>query len=242
MVRMNTAVIRLALPEISEAPAARRAVSAMRRASSVLDRALAMDPNAMVRVRAAAPGAVDLFYSTPLGCVVSQRVPGELVGEGAEGAVVMGHGLSHVLATYEPGMRELELGAPVVLQWTGALPPVQGFEVVDTVPAAEVREIHRQMAAENKEAGAPGGVARSLLDQELLTVASDTGEQRVALTGRLVAAIGGLGVAAKPGQEQMAPYDYIRVSSAASWLRIDGLFGTIFAPRPGGLARVPMPN
>lgn len=233
---------RLRFPVISDSTSARRAVSAMRRAAAVLDRAMAMDHNAMVRVRTAAEGAVDLFYSTPLGCIVSQRIPGELVGEDSEGTVILGHSASPALASYEPGMRELDLGMPMVLQWTGTLPPQQGFEVVDVVPAADIREVHQKMAEENRDAQAPGGVARSLMDQRLLSVASDDGEQSVEVTGRMVAALGGLGVVAKPGSAALKNYDYVRVSVAPSWIRIDALFGTLFAPRPGGLARVPMPN
>lgn len=243
LVGMNA---RLSFPVLSESAPARRAVSAMRRASAVLERALKMDAGAMVRVRSAGEGFSDLFISTPLGCVIAQRVPGTPgVGEGegdAEGIVVMADNLPRLFTAYEPGDRELDLGPTINLLWTGALPPDHGYVLIDTVPAEKLREVHRTMAMENKESGAPGGVARSLLDQEVVVLESEDGSQKAAITGRIIAAMGGAGAIAKPGNAEMAAYDYVRVSVTASWIRIDALFGTVFMPRPGGLARVPNPR
>ena len=33
--------------------------------------------------------------------------------------------------------------------------------------------------------------------------------------------------------------DVVRVAATGSWIRLDGVFGTLYAPRPGGLARLP---
>ncbi|RRO93987.1 hypothetical protein, partial [Corynebacterium bovis] len=135
----------------------------------------------------------------------------------------------------------LTLGPRVDILWTGSPPPVSGFTVVETVPGAAVRELYAGMAAESREHSGPAGVARSLLDQEVLTLDSPaTGP--VAVEGRVIAAMGALGLATEPAAEALRVHDRVRVSVTGSWIRIDGLFGTAFAPRPGGLARIPQPR
>ncbi len=135
----------------------------------------------------------------------------------------------------------LTLGPRVDILWTGSPPPVSGFTVVETVPGAAVRELYAGMSAESREHSGPAGVARSLLDQEVLTLDSPaTGP--VAVEGRVIAAMGALGLATEPAAEALRVHDRVRVSVTGSWIRIDGLFGTAFAPRPGGLARIPQPR
>ncbi|QQC48148.1 hypothetical protein I6I09_04430 [Corynebacterium bovis] len=135
----------------------------------------------------------------------------------------------------------LTLGPRVDILWTGSPPPVSGFTVVETVPGAAVRELYAGMSAESREHSGPAGVARSLLDQEVLTLDSPaTGP--VAVGGRVIAAMGALGLATEPAAEALRVHDRVRVSVTGSWIRIDGLFGTAFAPRPGGLARIPQPR
>ena len=51
------------------------AVGAVRRARTVASRAAAMDPAAVVRLRPVGAKSVDLFISTPLGCVVASAFP-----------------------------------------------------------------------------------------------------------------------------------------------------------------------
>ena len=126
--------------------------------------------------------------------------------------------------------------------WAGTLPPLEGFQVVDKIPAEEVRNAHATMGKENADASAPGGIARSLLEQEVVEVTSEENDERVALTGRHLAALGGLGVIAKPTAPELSKFDLLRVSVTASWIRIDALYGTVYSPRPGGLARVPSPR
>ncbi|MBC2681063.1 hypothetical protein [Corynebacterium anserum] len=240
---------RLSFSVLSDSGSVRRSVSAMRRASSVLDRVLKMDAGAMVRVRSAGKGVSDLFISTPLGCIIAQRVPGTPVTDsedggdaGAEGIVVLADNLPRLFHQYEPEDGCLDLGPMINVMWTGALPPSHGYVFIDTVPGEKLRDVYRKMARENREAGAPGGIARSLLEQEILVVKTEDGAKSASITGRTIAAMGGAGIIAKPGNQEMADFDYARVSISASWIRIDALFGTVFFPRPGGLARVPQPT
>lgn len=215
------------------------AVSAMRRAGAVMKRALVMDPGALVRLSAVGERSTDLFISTPLGCVASVRVPGQA---GGTGTVAYASDALETIVAFEPGQQTLDLGADMDLMWVGSPPPQQGFELIDTVPGDVVRGLHADMAVENEANSGPMGIARSLLEQQVLTVQrGNDATASVALEGRTIAALGGLRLVPEPG-EKLRDYDYVRVSASGSWIRVDALVGSVYAPRPGGLARVPGPR
>ena len=215
------------------------AVSAMRRAGAVMKRALVMDPGALVRLSAVGERSTDLFISTPLGCVASVRVPGQA---GSTGTVAYASDALETIVAFEPGQQTLDLGADMDLMWVGSPPPQQGFELIDTVPGDVVRGLHADMATENEANSGPMGIARSLLEQQVLTVQrGNDATASVALEGRTIAALGGLRLIPEPG-EKLRDYDYVRVSASGSWIRVDALVGSVYAPRPGGLARVPGPR
>ena len=226
----------------------------MRRAGAVMKRALVMDPGALVRLSAVGERSTDLFISTPLGCVASVRVPGQVGGAGGvsnAGTVAYASDALEAIVAFEPGQQTLDLGADMDLMWVGSLPPQQGFELIDTVPGDVVRGLHADMATENEANSGPMGIARSLLEQQVLTVQRTDGAAEgaegndattsVALEGRTIAALGGLRLVPEPG-EKLRDYDYVRVSASGSWIRVDALVGSVYAPRPGGLARVPGPR
>ncbi|OFT90507.1 hypothetical protein [Corynebacterium sp. HMSC28B08] len=252
--------IRLVVPDLVHASTAKQWQAAARRTSQVADRVLAMDPDALARLRQV-DGAVDFFFSTPTSTIYMQRIPGTLVG--SDDAVVRARAIRDALGSYlsrfvppqgrseqgvtlgqtEPGTpgqdlpQELALGADCSLLWRGALPPETGYTLIDTPPGSVLRELYQAMVAENREHSGPAGIARSLLDQELMEVSSDSAQ--VSITGRMMATMGALGLAPEPVNPAMKSYDYARVSAHASWIRVDGVGGTLYAPRPGGLARVP---
>lgn len=211
----------------------------MRRAGAVMKRALVMDPGALVRLSAVGERSTDLFISTPLGCVASVRVPGQA---GGTGTVAYASDALEAIVAFEPGQQTLDLGADMDLMWVGSPPPQQGFELIDTVPGEVVRGLHADMATENEANSGPMGIARSLLEQQVLTVQrGNDATASVALEGRTIAALGGLRLVPEPG-EKLRDYDYVRVSASGSWIRVDALVGSVYAPRPGGLARVPGPR
>ncbi|MGJ4085378.1 hypothetical protein [Corynebacterium macclintockiae] len=237
------------LQGIVDSRSAAAAVSAMRRAGAVMKRALVMDPGALVRLSAVGERSTDLFISTPLGCVASVRVPGKVGGAGtgdsaSAGAVAYASEALGAIVAFEPGQQTLDLGEDMDLMWVGSLPPQQGFELIDTVPGDVLRGLHADMATENEANSGPMGIARSLLEQQVLTVQrteSSDATDSVALEGRTIAALGGLRLVPEPG-EKLRDYDYVRVSASGSWIRVDALVGSVYAPRPGGLARVPGPR
>lgn len=204
-----------------------------------MKRALVMDPGALVRLSAVGERSTDLFVSTPLGCVASVRVPGQV---GGAGTVAYASDALEAIVAFEPGQQALDLGADMDLMWVGSPPPQQGFELIDTVPGDVVRGLHADMASENEANSGPMGIARSLLEQQVLTVQrGNDATASVALEGRTIAALGGLRLVPEPG-EKLRDYDYVRVSASGSWIRVDALVGSVYAPRPGGLARVPGPR
>lgn len=204
-----------------------------------MKRALVMDPGALVRLSAVGERSTDLFISTPLGCVASVRVPGQV---GGAGTVAYASDALEAIVAFEPGQKSLDLGADMDLMWVGSPPPQQGFELIDTVPGDVVRGLHADMATENEANSGPMGIARSLLEQQVLTVQQgNDATASVALEGRTIAALGGLRLVPEPG-EKLRDYDYVRVSASGSWIRVDALVGSVYAPHPGGLARVPGPR
>lgn len=243
--------IRLVVPDLSHADVVKQWRSSTRRISQVVERIKAMDPDALARLRQVGEGAVDIFFSTPTGTIYLQRILGTL-GQTGEG-VVKAYSLSEAFGTVEATADVLDLGESVDLLWRGALPPAAGYVMIDTPPGSVIRQLYRDMASESREHSGPTGIARSLLDQEVMQVSQNrTGEdsteagssssasaQSVAITGRMIATMGALGLAPEPTSPAMQKYDFVRVSAQGSWIRVDGLGGSLFTPRPGGLARVP---
>ncbi|KAB1501453.1 hypothetical protein F7230_09585 [Corynebacterium sp. 320] len=232
---MDTNVHAVDLTGIVRADNVDAALNSFRRARVMVARGLNQDSGAIVRLRQAGDHSVDMFVSSPLKCVVSIRIPGRVTGSEVFGADTV----LNALSSYQPGQQALDCGFPMPLRWPGSLPPADGFQIVDIVPAQVIRQLHADMERENQ--GTPHGIARSLLDQDMLTITSegDPDATSVAMSGRIIAAMGGFGTAAEPTSERLREHDEVRVSVTSSWIRVDALFGTLFTPRPGGLARVP---
>ncbi|MFE1514917.1 hypothetical protein ACFWIG_09730, partial [Corynebacterium bovis] len=76
---MDDVTLTLTRPAGAQAPTLRRIVG-------VLARAVRMDGQAVVRLRVVADDRTDLFISTPLGCIVSQRIAARPVGASGPGA------------------------------------------------------------------------------------------------------------------------------------------------------------
>lgn len=216
-------------------------VSALRRTAAVATRVLRMDTGAMARVVRVGEDMADIIFSTPLGCIVAERIHAV---PSVDDAVVLAEPLPRLLtgAADAPGTETVSLGGVVSLLWTGTAPPTGGYTLVDTVPAGDVRTLFTDMQREADEHSGPAGLPPSLLDQPLLQLTGPAGAGAVDITGRVVAALGALGLVVEPKREDLRVHDLIRVSTTGSWIRIDALFGTAYVPRPGGLARIPSPN
>lgn len=221
---------------------ARAQAATLHRTATVATRVLRMDSGAMARFVAVGEQATDIIFSTPLGCIVAERVHAV---PSQDGAVVLADGVPGVLAAAgdsAAGAEVLTFTGRADMLWTGTPPPATGFTVVDNVPGADVRSLFAEMEKEADAHSGPAGLPPSLLDQPLLRLTSRHESGIVEITGRVVAAVGALGLAAEPKQAEMSDYDMVRISTTGSWIRMDALFGTVYLPRPGGLARIPSPN
>lgn len=215
--------------------------SALRRTAAVATRVLRMDTGAMARVVRVGDDMADIIFSTPLGCIVAERIHAV---PSVDDAVVLAEPLLRLLvgAVDASGTERVSLGGVVSLLWTGTAPPASGYTLVDTVPAGDVRTLFAEMQREADEHSGPAGLPPSLLDQPLLQLTGPVEAGTVELTGRVVAALGALGLVVEPKRQDLRAHDLIRVSATGSWIRVDALFGTAYVPRPGGLARIPSPN
>ncbi|WP_245557384.1 hypothetical protein [Corynebacterium terpenotabidum] len=211
--------------------------STLRRIAAVTTRVLRMDPGAMARFVSVGADATDVLLSTPLGCVVAQRLAA-VISE--DGAVVSADPLPALLGEVASSAQDatLTLGSRMDLMWPGTPPPASGWTVVDVVPGADVRDLFASFQAEAEAHSGPAGLPPSLLDQPLLRLTSRTQTGIIEIPGSVIAALGSLGLVKEPPAE-LVEHDRVRVSITGSWIRVDALFGTVYLPRPGGLARIP---
>lgn len=220
----------------------REQASTLRRVATVITRVLRMDSSAMVRLVGVDGDMTDLLVSTPLGCVVAQRIHATVSDDGAVVAAdPLPALLSDSAATHASGDDVLTLSGRQDMLWTGAPPPQSGWTVVDMIPGVDVRDVFARFQSEAQEHSGPAGLPPSLLDQPLLRLTSRTQTGIIEIPGSVVAALGSLGLVTEP-REELRGHDRIRVSVTGSWIRVDALFGTAYLPRPGGLARIPSPR
>jgi hypothetical protein len=107
------------------------------------------------------------------------------------------------------------------------------------VPGGDVRDLFAGMEREADLHSGPAGLPPSLLDQPLLRLTSPTQTGIIEIPGSVIAALGALGLVTAPTRAALREYDLVRVSVTASWIRLDALYGSVYLPRPGGLARIP---
>jgi hypothetical protein len=116
--------------------------------------------------------------------------------------------------------------------WRSGVPPISGWQRIDTVPDADVRPLVRAGALTLKERaereGVPGAqpraeVADALLDSVVLTVTGD--DQSVPVTLRTLSAVTRLGFLPRGS--------YIAVDIAGRWTRVAAAYGSVYAERPG---------
>jgi hypothetical protein len=117
-------------------------------------------------------------------------------------------------------------------EWRSGVPPMSGWQRIDTVPDSDVRPLVRSGATTIKAAadreGVPGAepraeVAEALLDSVVLTVSD--GPASAAITLRTLSAVTRLGF--------LPVGSYINVDVAGRWVRIAAAYGSVYAERPG---------
>ena len=195
--------------------------------ASFLGRLVALDPAAVVRLRSAG-ARVTAYARLPFGVLVSRTVTGD--ADPADVTV----GAGDLLTALDRGGRPDAVAWPARrdMDWRAALPPVDGWVRLDSVPGDVVLKLVRagRDALRAVPAGAAAAAGESLLDHESLTV---TGAGRTAaLPLRVLGSLtrmGFLGDGSEP----------VVVSVAAGWTRLAGAYGSAYQHTVPGLALSP---
>lgn len=190
-------------------------------------RAVRLDQSAAVRLRQR-PGQerLDLWVSTPFDALVTRAAAGTVT---PTDLTVAGSDLLAALAIV--GGERMDPGLARDLLWRSALPPAQGWTVVDDVPAAVLGELaDRGVALAREHPGPQGTPPASLLDQTVITVKGSGYDVAVPL--RCLFALSGMGFVASAQAGSPASADEpVRISATDSWLRIDARYGAVVRRR-----------
>lgn len=201
---------------------------------ALVERALHLEATGSARFSTLDPTphgpAVDVFVTTPFGCVASRRVAGQA---SRDGAVVSLLDLRDALAKAvgegdASGAGPVEIGPARDANWLGALPPKSGYTERDIVPVNVVRDLADQGRRLARQFSGPMGPPRSLLEQIVLTADTDeTGGAPVDVPMRMIFTCTSLGLIPGPGAPVEIPR-HLRVSTAGRWIRLDAPFGSVY--------------
>jgi len=192
---------------------------------TLLRRILRLDEAAVVRLTAAGESRMRVWSRTPFGALVVRVVGGSCPG----GDVVCG--ADHLLTELDLLPRGdlqglIDPGMPLLSAWQGLLPPSDGFTPVEDVPAQVLLDLTKSGRAVAQENAGPAGLPPSLLDQEALTVRTDT-DSPLGIDMRTVFSLVMCGFV--PERAGRAPEgEPVRVSERGAWLRIDARYGTAY--------------
>jgi hypothetical protein len=199
--------------------------------SAFTERALRLDPAAVVRLRERPSGMIVAWAATGFD-VLASRVIGGRVGPAdlCVGADALLSGLTRM-----DDQGYVNPGFGMDSAWRGALPPDVGFIHLDDVPARVVLDLATQGLSLAKEHSSAHGPPASLLDQEVVAV--NAGRDSVGIPMRCVFALTAMGfLPDMPAADDVAPTslgaeEMVRVRAMPAWLRIDARFGTVYQRR-----------
>lgn len=183
-------------------------------------RAVRLDGQTYVRLRAREAGLIDSWVATPFDVLATRTVRGQVQ---PTDVTVSGSELLAALAVgrgdrVDPGMAQ-------DLWWRSALPPEAQWQTVDLLPAKVVSELaDRGLEVARESVGPQGTPPASLLDQTVLTVTGDGLEIKVPL--RCLFAMAGMGFLGNNESDEQ-----VRVTATDSWLRIDARYGAVVRRR-----------
>lgn len=182
-------------------------------------RSVRLDQHAVVRLRGRAGGIVDAWVATPFDVLATRSVRGRVR---PADVTVSGNELLAALAIV--GGERLDPGPPVDLMWRAALPPGDGWQLVDELPVRVVSDLaDRGIEVARQNPGPRGSAPTSLLDQHVLTVSGSGLDVQVPM--RCLFALSGMGFLAD------GDGDTVRVTATDSWLRLDARYGAVIRRR-----------
>ncbi|GDY32343.1 hypothetical protein [Gandjariella thermophila] len=186
-------------------------------------RAVRLDALAAVRLRNREAGEgylVEAWVATPFDALVTRTVAGRV---SPPDVTVSGNELLAGL-TVMRGDR-VDPGPARDILWRSALPPLSGWQPVDTLPAPVVSDLaDRGIAVARENTGPQGTPPASLLDQEVLTVSG--GGLAVKVPLRCLFALSGMGFVGQGEADEV-----VRVSATDAWLRMDARYGAVVRRR-----------
>jgi hypothetical protein len=183
-------------------------------------RAVRLDQQGIVRLRARGEDRVEAWVATPFDVLATRSVAGSVT---PSDVAVAGSELLSGLAILR-GDR-VDPGASKDLLWRSALPPADGWKQVDNLPVTVVTELADQGVAVARENSGPHGTPpASLLDQTVLTVSGSGFDVKIPL--RCLFALSGMGFL---GGGDIG--GDVRVTATDAWLRIDARFGAVVRRR-----------
>jgi hypothetical protein len=192
-------------------------------------RVVRLDQSALVRLQSR-NGTVAAWAATPFDVLATRTVHGDL--DPAD-VTVPATGLLTALTveraiTVDPGVGGL---------WHDELPPAEGWQPVDDVPAAELEGLAERGLAVARENAGPLGPPASLLDQTVLTVSAEgslagssvgtAARPSVKVPLRCLFALSGMGFLGDSGPDP----GMVRVSATGTWLRLDARYGAVVRRR-----------
>ncbi|WKD60578.1 hypothetical protein CCICO_02655 [Corynebacterium ciconiae DSM 44920] len=185
---------------------------------ALLRRALALDTQAHARI-AVREGGIECFVTTPFSVVAARRAQGTF---GSHGAVYRAADLLN------PEGSELVVephpSAGGALSWPGALPPAEGYERVESIPGAAVRQLVDAGRGLAKQFSTAMGPPASLLNSTVISCSTDTSTVDVPM--RAVFALNACGFI--PTDTSEPSRNRLLVSLSGRWVRIDAYYGTVY--------------
>ncbi|TWP51312.1 hypothetical protein FKR81_17035 [Lentzea tibetensis] len=181
-------------------------------------RAVRLDGQAVVRLRErAGTDLLDAWVATPFDTLATRTVQGKVQpGD----VTVAGNDLLTGLAVMRGEV--IDPGPAKDLMWRSALPPVDGWLMVDRLPVEIVSKLADEGVAVARENTGPQGTPpASLLDQTVLTVSGSGLDVKIPL--RCLFALSGMGFLGEDGE--------VRVIATDSWVRIDAKYGAVVRRR-----------
>jgi hypothetical protein len=202
-------------------------------ATAFAGRVARWNPTEPVRL-IAGDGQVTLWASTPFDVLATRTVRGSLRPETVtvRAADLLGGLAVSTAPDVDPGH---DLGDA----WRNRLPPPDGWQAIDDVPASVVEQIVRtgtEAAARLDQQGEhiPGSARSASVPEEVLEAASITvtrDGRDIAVPLRVLFALSGMGFAAG------YPDEVVRVRATRTWLRLDARYGAVVRRR---IARLPL--
>lgn len=183
-------------------------------------RAVRLDGQAVVRLRAREPDAVQAWFATPFDVLATRAVAGSVA---PSDVTVSGSEL--LAAVTVAGGERMDPGVARDLQWQSELPVVREWQLVDDLPTTVVSDLAgRGIDLARDNAGPRGTPPASLMDQVVLSVHGHGMEIKIHM--RYLFALSGMGFF-----DPSIPEDVVRVSATDSWVRLNARYGAVVRRR-----------